>query len=191
MKHKYLISLKHGTFLGHTTRASAIPPPTCRALLHALSAEELCGALSFKRPGFFTVTEFFSPFWISSWKRPSQLIRSHESCDAIANSNSTRYSGCTGSYLHSHQTLKSAHPEMNTALSILLIAVWVTALSAFELISRQTAIGRLNLSMKGKGNRVPVNQRGEFMKQQRMMQQREQLENAKVEGKPNSCCRYC
>ncbi len=38
--------------------------------------------------------------------------------------------------------------------------------------------------MKGKGGRVPVNQRGEYLKQQRMMEARAQMQANKVEGVP-------
>ena len=38
--------------------------------------------------------------------------------------------------------------------------------------------------MKGKGGRVPVNQRGEYLKQQRMMEARAQMTANKVEGVP-------
>ena len=41
-----------------------------------------------------------------------------------------------------------------------------------------------SLVMKGKGGRVPVNQRGEYLKQQRMMQQRSQMNENKAEGVP-------
>lgn len=47
-------------------------------------------------------------------------------------------------------------------------------------LSRQ----RLDLEMKGKGGKVPVNQRGEFMKRQRMIQQKQQLDANKKEGVP-------
>jgi len=40
------------------------------------------------------------------------------------------------------------------------------------------------MEMKGKGKRVPIDQRGEFLKQQRMMEARNQMEKDKVEGVP-------
>lgn len=40
------------------------------------------------------------------------------------------------------------------------------------------------LEMKGKGGRVPIDQRGEFMKQQRMMEMREKMQASKSEGVP-------
>lgn len=43
---------------------------------------------------------------------------------------------------------------------------------------------RVLLEMKGKGGKVPVNQRGEFLKQQRMLQQKAQMEEGAKEGVP-------
>lgn len=40
------------------------------------------------------------------------------------------------------------------------------------------------LEMKGKGNRVPIDQRGEFMKQQRMLEMREKMKATKSAGVP-------
>lgn len=40
------------------------------------------------------------------------------------------------------------------------------------------------LEMKGKGNRVPIDQRGEFMKQQRMLEMREKMKSTKAAGVP-------
>ena len=38
--------------------------------------------------------------------------------------------------------------------------------------------------MKGKGGKVPINQRGEFLKQQRMMESKNQMEKEKPDGVP-------
>ena len=40
------------------------------------------------------------------------------------------------------------------------------------------------LEMKGKGNRVPIDQRGEYMKQQRMLEMREKMQSTKASGVP-------
>ena len=50
--------------------------------------------------------------------------------------------------------------------------------------SPRTCLRSAGLVMKGKGGKVPVNQRGEYMKQQRMMEQRAQMEMGKKEGVP-------
>lgn len=34
--------------------------------------------------------------------------------------------------------------------------------------------------MKGKGGKIPINQRGEYLKQQRMMESKNQMEQEKV-----------
>ena len=41
-----------------------------------------------------------------------------------------------------------------------------------------------SLEMKGKGSKVPINQRGEYLKQQRMMELKKQMESTKDEGVP-------
>ena len=56
--------------------------------------------------------------------------------------------------------------------------------AAFRASSRPRTGLRSDLTMKGKGGKVPVNQRGEYMKQQRMMDQKAQMEMGKKEGVP-------
>ena len=69
----------------------------------------------------------------------------------------------------------------------LVIAICLIVLSSFIFSFNVKANGqqrsqRVLLEMKGKGGKVPVNQRGEYLKQQRMMQQKAQMEQDKVEG---------
>lgn len=71
----------------------------------------------------------------------------------------------------------------------LIIAICLIVLSSFIFSFNVKANGqqrsqRVLLEMKGKGGKVPVNQRGEYLKQQRMMQQKAQMEQDKVEGVP-------
>ena len=58
---------------------------------------------------------------------------------------------------------------------------WMATSLAASRSSRQS---RRTLEMKGKGGRVPIDQRGEFIKQQRMMEMREKMQEQKKEGVP-------
>ena len=49
---------------------------------------------------------------------------------------------------------------------------------------RSSQNSRGMLEMKGKGGKVPVNQRGEYMKQMRMMEQQKQIKQNQKEGVP-------
>jgi hypothetical protein len=40
--------------------------------------------------------------------------------------------------------------------------------------------------MKGKGGKIPINQRGEYLKQQRMMESKNQMEQEKVSLKKDN-----
>lgn len=71
-------------------------------------------------------------------------------------------------------------------LLIVLIVLLATA-GAFNVGSSRKQVGAARggmLTMKGKGGRVPVNQRGEYLKQQRMMEAKAQMEANKVDGVP-------
>jgi len=59
---------------------------------------------------------------------------------------------------------------------------WMATSLAASRSSRQ--LSRRTLEMKGKGGRVPIDQRGEFIKQQRMMEMREKMQEQKKEGVP-------
>lgn len=59
---------------------------------------------------------------------------------------------------------------------------WMATSLAASRSSRQQS--RRTLEMKGKGGRVPIDQRGEFIKQQRMMEMREKMQEQKKEGVP-------
>ena len=68
-----------------------------------------------------------------------------------------------------------------------LALLFITAMafnSAPRVIKSRSIGSRSDLTMKGKGGKVPVNQRGEYMKQQRMMDQKAQMEMGKKEGVP-------
>jgi len=76
-------------------------------------------------------------------------------------------------------------------LFVLLIALAALSSSyAFQQIGlRKTnnnalSIRRGDLEMKGKGKRVPIDQRGEFLKQQRMLEARAAVEKDKPDGVP-------
>lgn len=65
----------------------------------------------------------------------------------------------------------------------------LTSMNAFNLPAPPLrASARANLEMKGKGKRVPIDQRGEFIKRQRMIDQRESMLNPQTptgpDGKP-------
>ena len=75
---------------------------------------------------------------------------------------------------------------MYSPVALLLVVISVFAVvQAFNVgAGKRMTSSRGMLTMKGKGNRVPVNQRGEYLKQQRMMEARSQMEANKVEGVP-------
>ena len=69
--------------------------------------------------------------------------------------------------------------------SLALLVIYTTAFNGSRrVISSRRTGSRSVLTMKGKGGKVPVNQRGEYMKQQRMMEQKAQMEMGKKEGVP-------
>lgn len=73
---------------------------------------------------------------------------------------------------------------MSLLLSLLLfflIAIYVNSFN-YELLSRNIRVtnNRL-LEMKGKGNRVPIDQRGEFLKRQRMMELQKEAYKTKAD----------
>jgi len=75
---------------------------------------------------------------------------------------------------------------MSTKSIILLLCCLFCGILAWSpsragLLSRQT---RSTLEMKGKGGRVPIDQRGEFIKQQRMMEVRQKMQASKADGVP-------
>lgn len=75
---------------------------------------------------------------------------------------------------------------MNPLLCILIICI-VSMTVAFSFYCNPSITfnckGR-TLEMKGKGKRVPINQRGEYLKQQRMLDLRQKMEKNKPEGVP-------
>jgi hypothetical protein len=77
---------------------------------------------------------------------------------------------------------------MQCGLVLCVLALFFVSTIAFNGARMATNIRRISsrseLTMKGKGGKVPVNQRGEYMKQQRMMDQKAQMEMGKKEGVP-------
>lgn len=71
-------------------------------------------------------------------------------------------------------------------LQILLLCSIMALALAFNVNRALTRsrISRGNLEMKGKGGKVPVNQRGEYLKQMRMMEQQNQMKQNQKEGVP-------
>jgi len=70
-------------------------------------------------------------------------------------------------------------------VALLLLAGCARSWKATSLLaSRVSSQSRRTLEMKGKGGRVPIDQRGEFIKQQRMMEMREKMQEQKKEGVP-------
>ena len=70
-----------------------------------------------------------------------------------------------------------------------MFAVLLCSVAAFNIKSSQrtAATVRSNvglLTMKGKGGKIPINQRGEYLKQQRMMESKNQMEKEKPDGVP-------
>ena len=67
----------------------------------------------------------------------------------------------------------------------LIAAVLICTASAFNIQTSQRIRDNGNaITMKGKGGKVPINQRGEFLKQQRMMESKNQMEKEKPDGVP-------
>ena len=72
------------------------------------------------------------------------------------------------------------------AIVVVVCLISAATVSGFNVggVRKYAASSRGVLTMKGKGGRVPVNQRGEYLKQQRMMEARAQMTANKVEGVP-------
>lgn len=76
---------------------------------------------------------------------------------------------------------------MNTTFIVLVLAIIasVEVVKCFQFssgLARQSA--RLSIEMKGKGGKVPIDQRGEFMKRKKIMDAKSQMEKNKPEGVP-------
>lgn len=73
-----------------------------------------------------------------------------------------------------------------TVLTVALAMALICTVSAFNIQSseRITLRSANSLVMKGKGGKIPINQRGEYLKQQRMMESKNQMEKEKPEGVP-------
>eukprot|EP00596_Hydrurales_sp_CCMP1899_P006202 CAMPEP_0119041686 /NCGR_PEP_ID=MMETSP1177-20130426/12970_1 /TAXON_ID=2985 /ORGANISM="Ochromonas sp, Strain CCMP1899" /LENGTH=221 /DNA_ID=CAMNT_0007007921 /DNA_START=73 /DNA_END=738 /DNA_ORIENTATION=+ len=72
----------------------------------------------------------------------------------------------------------------NCYIAVLMIAFAYSSL-AFNIQTSQRAMSiKRELVMKGKGGKIPINQRGEYLKQQRMMESKNQMEQEKPDGVP-------
>ena len=75
-------------------------------------------------------------------------------------------------------------------IALFLLACAFTAIQAFQVAppaaSTLIRTTRGALEMKGKGKRVPIDQRGEFIKRQRMIDQREAMLNPQTPTTPGN-----
>jgi hypothetical protein len=74
----------------------------------------------------------------------------------------------------------------NLAALLVVLALVCASVGAWSTVA---AKGRVRshvgaMQMKGKGQRVPIDQRGEYIKQQRMMEAKKQMEGDKPDGVP-------
>ena len=77
-------------------------------------------------------------------------------------------------------------------VTLFLLAYTFMTMQAFQIMP-QTALTRATrgtLEMKGKGKRVPIDQRGEFIKRQRMIDQRESMLNPQTPTTPGNASLY-
>jgi Family of unknown function (DUF6523) len=83
-------------------------------------------------------------------------------------------------------TTKACKRMVPTSLIILIFVVVALTATAFNVrTSERVTIRSANsLVMKGKGGKIPINQRGEYLKQQRMMESKNQMEKEKPDGVP-------
>lgn len=77
-----------------------------------------------------------------------------------------------------------AMSTMNLLLCFVLLAMVEFSYSFSSVSTRSTVQTRLQLEMKGKGKRVPIDQRGEFIKRQRILEAQAQIEKSKPSGVP-------
>ena len=56
--------------------------------------------------------------------------------------------------------------------------IFFESINAFNIVAPTRFSQQRNLEMKGKGGRVPINQRGEFLKRQRMIEQQNSMKTA-------------
>lgn len=69
----------------------------------------------------------------------------------------------------------------------IVVTVFLLTATAFNIQQSQKSALRSNafkITMKGKGGKIPINQRGEYLKQQRMMESKNQMEKEKPDGVP-------
>ena len=77
-----------------------------------------------------------------------------------------------------------------TTMNLLLCFAFVSMMgfvSSFSSMSSSRSIvtqTRLQLEMKGKGKRVPIDQRGEFVKRQRILEAQAEIDKKKPTGVP-------
>jgi hypothetical protein len=74
---------------------------------------------------------------------------------------------------------------LNKFSLIILIFLFVScAVQSFQPFSSIMTTKKLNLEMKGKGKKIPIEQRGEYMKRQRIMEAQAEYEKNKPKGVP-------
>ena len=75
-------------------------------------------------------------------------------------------------------------------VTLFLLAYTFMTMQAFQIMPQTactlTRATRGTLEMKGKGKRVPIDQRGEFIKRQRMIDQREAMLNPQTPTTPGN-----
>lgn len=74
---------------------------------------------------------------------------------------------------------------MNLILLCFALLSIVELITSFSLSSSKSIVQtRLQLEMKGKGKRVPIDQRGEFVKRQRILEAQAEMDKRKPTGVP-------
>lgn len=76
---------------------------------------------------------------------------------------------------------------MNFLLTVVVVSCLLVSSWAFQSVRSSSATSRIyasNRFLEMKGRKVPIDQRGEYMKQKRMMEVRKNMESAKPEGVP-------
>lgn len=80
---------------------------------------------------------------------------------------------------------RDIYNSMLTVILCLLFLAWNTqAFNVVSVSSRSQPTARLQLEMKGKGKRIPIDQRGEYVKRQRMLEAQEELQKNRPKGVP-------
>jgi hypothetical protein len=57
-------------------------------------------------------------------------------------------------------------------------------IESFKLSSHKVTSNKLNIEMKGKGKKIPLEQRGEYLKRQQMLEAQAEMERNRPKGVP-------